>query len=346
MHTRPNIRPTILLIVFACASTAHAQTRGGGPEIGDDVQRAESMKENDDGSGTETKTDRPPKRPGIKQFDDVTVERKRPDALPPAQRTELPAVLRGRANKLPKPPSAKQLEATEGRVRARVYELVATQIPKAPGETTTLLHRGHAVLVSQGDKADTPPILISTYFWLKDIEELYLVPKDADIPSADGTSRRHEVERRSLSEVTVSGEGEGWLNKYRDELVEAKLYEPDEHRNLVTVVPQPVDALDLPDDGLALFDLENTSPTRLYGYSPQDPNGFRQTRLLASNPKDEALVYYLQTAYPAVFGAPIVSTDGRLLVLTAFRHPKDPEKTLVIPPEPIAAYLEDVLDNL
>ena len=42
------------------------------------------------------------------------------------------------------------------------------------------------------------------------------------------------------------------------------------------------------------------------------------------------------------FGAPIVSTDGELVVLTAFRHPKDRQTTRVIPPIPIRNYLTSV----
>jgi len=341
-YRQPVSAIALLGVLGFAAAGAHAQTRQGA-DVDDDVPRAESMKQNDEEDGESA--DRPPERPGIEQFEEVTVERERPDALPAAEGRDVPDVLRGRSNKLPKPPSRKQLQSTTARLEPRVYQLVATQKPRAPGDATTLIHRGHAVLVSDSGARANTPILITTYFWLRDARELYLVPKDASI-AGSGADSRHGVQRRSLQEVSVDGREDGWLTENRDELVEAKLYEPDEDRNLVTVVPQPVDALDLPDRGLQLFDLQDTSPTRLYGYTPHDPKGLRQTKLLESHPDQEALVYYFQTTFRSVFGAPIVSTDGRLLVLTAFKHPKDPEKVLTIPPKPIAAYVSDVLDIL
>lgn len=290
----------------------------------------------------ETKTDKPPKRPGVKQFDDVTVKRVRPEALPPASNTEIPDVLRGRANQLPSPPDVDELEKTGNYVERRVYELISFQRSKAPGESTPIIHRGHAVVVSTED--GETPILLTTYFWLKKTERLFIVPRpNKSNEHDDGTP---SLAKRSVEELTIDGGGDQWLKEHGDKLVEAKLYKPDKHRNLVTVVPSPPDALDLPKKGLELFDLENKSPTRLYGYSPETGDALAQTRLLESHPDKEALVYYLQTEYPAVFGAPIVSTDGNLLVLTAFRHPDDQEITLVIPPAPIAKYIQSVLADL
>jgi len=111
-------------------------------------------------------------------------------------------------------------------------------------------------------------------------------------------------------------------------------------------VPDDPGALGMPDRGLELFEADDSSPTRLYGYSPRTGRGLEETKLLDSHPDAESLVYYLQTPYAAVFGAPIVSSDGELLVLTAFPHPNRDSTVLVVPPAPIATYLEDVLKTL
>ncbi len=311
---------------------------------GEEVQQSEALEENEQDE-SDASSSRPDKRPGIEQFDDVTRERVRPDALPPASRTEVPDVLRGDASRLPDPPSADQLNETASRLQPRVYEIVALKSPDAPGESTSIIHRGQAVLVSHPDKTDAPPILITSYFWLRDAERLFIVPKGTSL-SRDQQEGTPSLEDRSLQEVSVDGRTDGWLEEHRSQLVEAKLYRPDKHRNLVTVVPSPPDALDLPEKGLSLFDLDDDSPVRLYGFSPATGSGLQQTRLLESHPKKDALMYYLQTPFSVVFGAPIVSSNGELLVLTAFRHPDDRDVVLTIPPAPIETYIGEVLSRL
>jgi hypothetical protein len=345
----------LLAVAALVSASAAAQTRGGPDDAGDDpttidgesVQKAESLQQNDgeEDSQTETSTNKPPKRPGVREFDNISKERIRPDGLPPASRTDVPDVLRGNTKRLPEPPSGDQLRETTDRVEPRVYEVVARKTPEAPGESTSIVHRGQAVVVSHPEKEDAPPILITSYFWLEDAEQIFLAPKD-DGPALPDQEETPSLERRSLQEVSVDGRADGWLEEHRDELIEAKLYRPDDDRNLVTIVPNPPDALDLPDEGLELFDLDDDTPVRLYGFSPATGSGLQQTRILESNPKKEALMYYLQTPFRVVFGAPIVSADGELMVLTAFRHPDNREIVLTVPPAPIESYIGEVLDQL
>lgn len=294
---------------------------------------------------------------GIRRFEDVTVKRIRPEELPPAESTKIPKVLRG--GRLPSPPSLEQLKATAQRVRPRVFEMVAIQRPRAPGKATPIVHRGHAVFV-KGPVEEGPPVLVTTFFWLSDAEKLYLVPRSRSTGDGHGSedeglkteraagknANLPRARRRDLDEVTVDGRTKRWLEENRDELVAARLFHPDEHRNLVVVVPESLEKLGLPSDGLELLDLTRESPTRLYGLSPHAGDGLTQTSILGGQKSHKALMYYLQTGFRPVFGAPIVSTDGKLLVLTAFRHPKKKKKknitTLVIPPEPLRNYLKEV----
>lgn len=313
------------------------------PEETDDSDLDETDSPEDASSES---NDRPPPRPGVEQFDEVGVDRVRPDSLPPpsTSETDIPAVLRNTSGNLPEPPSVERLEETSEHVRKRVFELVSVQSPDAPGDATPIVHRGHAVLVSSDEG---PPILVTTYFWLRESEKLFLAPSKLSDDKSESSDRSEPTaERRSLEEMTVDGKTEEWLEKRRDSLVRARLYRPDEHRNLTTVVPDDLSELDLPDEGLELFDLEEDSPVRLYGYSPQTGSGLTQTKLLESHPDEKSLVYYLQTEFDIVYGAPIVSTSGQLLVLTAFQHPNNSDIVLTVPPVPIAAYIDDVLSSL
>jgi len=285
-------------------------------------------------------------RPGVESFDTTSRERVRPDELPPpsANDTDLPDVLRNNDGKLPEPPSMEELSETGDRVGERVYELVSIQRPRAPGDSTAIVHRGHAVVVAGG--RDAPPVLLTTYLWLQKSERLYLVPRSLSSRKVGERGGTPTAEHRSLDEMTVDGKADAWLEEHGEDLVRARLFKPDRHRNLAAVVPDSPDELDLPERGLDLFDPESGSPTRLYGFSPKTGGALEETKLLESHPDAESLTYYLQTTYSVPFGAPIVSADGRLLVLTAFEHPKQHGPVLAIPPAPIAAYLRDVLATL
>lgn len=314
----------------------------GAPPTETEQTETEQTDEGSDGR----EEDEPPPRPGVEEFEEKTRKRVRPDELPPPStgETDLPDVLRSDDGRLPEPPNMEDLQETGDRVGARVFELVSIQQPEAPGDATPIVHRGHAVVVGGGDRG--PPVLITTYFWLEDAERLYLVPQSLSSGGDDTDDSKPTAERRSFEEMTVDGKANAWLDAHRDELVRARLFKPDRHRNLTTVVPDDPGALGMPDRGLKLFESEESSPTRLYGYSPRTGGGLEQTKLLDSHPDAEALVYYLQTPYSAVFGAPIVSSKGELLVLTAFQHPNRNSTVLAVPPAPIAAYLDDVLATL
>ncbi|GEM_PF-5685964 len=338
----------VVAVLCMTASSGWAQSPLDDPEIidqtGRDAGSASSETDSKPNASDSPKTSE--SDDGIRRFEDVKMKRLRPKQLPPAESTEMPKVLR--QGKLPKPPSAEQLQTTASKVSRHVVELVAVQQPQTPGRSTPIVHKGHAVWVqTPGD--DSIPVLITSYFWLSQAERLFIVPPEAEGSSAreeSGPTRRASgnaprAGRRGLDEMSVDRRRERWLEDPPEDVVEAKLFRPDEHRNLVTVVPADTDAINLPDRGLDLFDLEGSSPTHLYGYN-RISGGLVQTQIGGNISGERALVYYLQTAFRPVFAAPIVSADGELVVLTAFRHPKDRQTTLVIPPVPIRNYLESV----
>jgi hypothetical protein len=290
--------------------------------------------------GESASTGSMPGAEGVPRFDNVTEKRIRPGKLPPPVSNDIPSVLTEGSKQLPKPPSKEQLNETGERVRKRVFEVVAIQSPDVPKTSSTIVHRGHAVWLATDDEA-RPPVLVTTFFWLSEASEIFIVPPDTDVAPADEGGLPN-AERRSLGEITVQPGGDDWLGRHRDDLLEAKLYRPDKHRNLVVVVPESPDAIDLPMPPLTLLDFKRETPVRLYGYSPRVGSGLVQTQIPATHPDHESLTYYLQTSFQAPFGAPIVDAEGRLLALTAFLHPEDADTTLVVPPAPIEAYLDEI----
>lgn len=336
-HTSQHL-VAVLAVQLVWVAAAGAQLR---PDVDPEETSDQRSQEPSPEEEVEQKNEARTEEDGIQRFEDVSIDRIRPDELPPAESTEMPDVLRG--GQLPTAPSSDELEDTARTVRSNVFEVIAVQTPEAPGKTTPVVHRGHAVFV-QGPREDAPPVLVTSYFWLSKAEKLYVVPRSMEDDLVDDDEDAPTVEQRTLEDVSIDGRGDRWVEEHRDELVAANLFRPDDQRNLVVVVPESIDDLGLPDEGLELFDLSAESPTRLYGFSPQGSSGLTQAKISGGGDKHQALTYYLQTEFRPVFGAPIVSTSGQLLTLTAFRHPKKIKQqvSLVVPPAPLRNYLEEI----
>lgn len=323
---RPFVPAAMALLVFSVPPALAQETgeRTGSPG-GDEEEESEA---------------RAPTAPGVREFDTVDVERVQPSDLPSNSESKLPDVVRD-SESPGAPPSRDQLRRTADRVDRRLFTVVAVDETEAPGEATPIVERGHALFVQPPDGG--PPVLVSSLYWLSDASEIYIHPDAETSASSDDTTP--SPERRSLGESTAGGTEQAWLEEHRDELVEARLYHPDRHRNLVAVVPSRTSAVALPSSGLEFFDLEE-SPGRLYGFSPKTGTQLSETTILPGRPDQRALKFYLQTTYAAAYGAPIVSGDGRLLAMTAFKHPDDSGIVLVLPPEAIRKYLDELLATI
>jgi len=333
-------------------------------------QKSDATTDDADGTSTPDGTS----RHGVPTFDEVDVDRVRPDDLPPRDDTSLPDVLRPvqrdddgasaspgggyDTDALPSPPDAAQLNRTAHTVSRRVWPLVAVVHPAGSLQESPSLYRGHAVAISSD-----PPILVSSYAWLKNVDKVYLVlPADrtqeseqTDRDSRKGSStsedrdptdtRLPQAPHRDMADVSIGTGSNEWLDSNRDRLVQIDLFNPDRHRNLTTLVPRDLSAIDLPSSGLELLDIDSDSPTRMYGHSPYAADASLQMATLAAErPAAEALSFYHQTTWRPAHGAPLVTTDGKLVTVTAMRHPGDPtdQMTLVIPPAPLRSYLEEV----
>jgi hypothetical protein len=175
---------------------------------------------------------------------------------------------------------------------------------------------------------------VTTFHWLKDADAMFVHPSEKRREGA-----LPEARRKKIDEMRPNADAVALLRSGK--LIPVELGNPDEHRNLTRLVAHEGDELSR-DRGFALFPIEGQSPSRVYGYSPQMGSALVETSFLQPRNTRKELVFYLQATYPGILGAPLVSADGRLIGITAMRHPYEQDRTLVIPPGAIRAYLTGV----
>ncbi len=301
----------------------------------------------------------------IQNFDNVTIKRIRPIDLPQTKAPGSHIAIRTKSDQLPKPASRAQLRKIAARLHSRVVEVVVVQTPPRPYRQVPMVYFGHAVWITPPTHTDTKskfarkedapkkaPVLVTTLNWLRKADHVYVVP-----PSAAATTGHHigasraktswQTRRRSLASVTAGSGNQKWLEEHRDELIPVAARHADKYRNLVTLVDAKSDSsnakahkLKVPPTGVPLFDAKHKALFRIYGYSPYAGDSLTATSIQPTHPDNAALAYYWQTGYPGVLGAPLVSQDGYLVCLNAFRHPKNAKVFLAIPTPAIASYLD------
>jgi hypothetical protein len=271
-------------------------------------------------------------RPGVRQFDDVTVETIRPEELPSTVKPGAETLIRTESDELPGPVTRDDLQEVLAHLSERVVRVAALQTPPRPYRQVPSLHIGHGVWVSPAE--GEPAHLVTPLSWLKEAEEIFVLPPDDDTDEALTNS----APRRSLSSVSAGQSTREWLDEHEDELVEVELREADEHRNLVELTAKD-EALPQPPSGVDIFDVEHKALFNVYGFSRSAGASMVQTKLLANHPDKISLSFYWQTTFPVILGAPLVSSKGELVALTVFHHPEEEEIVLAIPTTAIRSYL-------
>jgi hypothetical protein len=270
---------------------------------------------------------------GVPRFDSVFEERIRPEGAPDQDLSERPAAILEGAS-LPEPPTEQALAALASAVRPATVEIIALVMPPQPYRQVPMLYRGHAVWLSAHPDA-SHPVLISPVEWLKDAEQLYLVPDSPNLKNALPATR--EV---SLASLTVGGEDMEEFERIKPRLTRLKLASPDSWRGITQLDYDAGPRLPPPTAGLPIADLQREQIGLVYGYSPSTGAAPAATSF-APPPADDdpALSFFFRSPFPAILGAPLVDLRGRLVGLTSLRHPKRPTTTLVIPPAAIASYV-------
>ncbi len=267
----------------------------------------------------------------VNEFDEVTVERVDPGDLPEPAESRFPTSLQS-TDVLPGITKLETLRDAAVVLNQQVVEVIAVVRPDVGLLAPPMHLRGHGVWIS--DKpGGADPVLVTPMHWLRGADKIVVLPM-TDRKAGDPT----KAERRTIDSMT-NRDGERLLKTPGAVSVIAEELDP--HRNLAILRPASGE-LRAPAAGMRFFDYEGQSPTRVFGYSPSVNNALVTTQFIAPDRKREELVFYLQTSYPVILGAPIVSETGQLIGLTAMRHPDQPERTLTIPPGAIRHYVRDV----
>ena len=297
------------------------------------VEVVDEGPEDDDGDDNEESAGDSP----FQSFDDVTVERVRPDEVPDFK-PGLPGGPTSQldTSELPQAFSGQQMREVTNEVASSTVEILAVETPPQPYQATKMVYRGHALWVSP-HRSGEEPVLLSTADWLTDADAIYAVDAAASSALSDGGLAIGDHQSRSIDDVMA--DAGDFIERYRDHLVALDVDESNVHVNLALLTGADGKRLATPDRGLVLHEMDQVVPGAIFGYSPATgqtitPVGYQNSADLAHE-----LSFYFLVDYQATLGAPIVGTDGQLIGMTALRHPSEPEHTLAIPPGPIHAFL-------
>lgn len=272
-----------------------------------------------------------PKPSWRKEFEEVEVKRIDPQDLPGPEESKFPTSLQSNNVLLPAPAKLETLRETAASISDRVVEVVALTRPNLGLVSPPVYVRGHAVWLSAAP-GGADPVLVTNLHWLKGAEKIVVLPAEKRRSGAAPQVKIRSVENQHGDLARLVEQGRG---------VPVTPVSPDKHRNLV-VLSAPVDDLAPPAAGLEFFPYEGQSPTRVYGYSPMLNHALVETKFIDVRVKEKELVFYLQSTYPVVLGAPIVTGDGRVIGMAAMRHPTDQARTLVVPPGAMLRFVRGV----
>lgn len=272
-------------------------------------------------------------QPSWKQnFDDVTVEVIRPEDLPKAEESILPAAL-SRKGALPRPTSLETLRESSAAISDRVIEVIVVPRNNSPVRQSTIIVRGEAVWLSAKAGA-VDPVLVTNAHYLLDAEAVFVKAapkrKSGALPTA---------QRRSIQEMNLGADVKALLAD--PALVPAKVTNVDKHRNLATL-ELPDNRMPAPAAGLVFFPIDDQAIATPYGFSHQMGSTLVATAFLAPSSKRDELEFYLHSSFPVILGAPIVADDGRVIAITAARHPTELDRTLVVPPRALRRFVAKV----
>lgn len=300
----------------------------------DSVERSETRTDLPDDTVDQTGDDeddqRQPGESAFDSFDDVQVDRVKPDEIPNFQ----PGLPRGAPSRmdvddLPRSLSGERMERVTDHVSAATIEIVAVQRPPAPYRATDMVYRGHALWISSHDTGEDP-VLVSTADWLEETDEIYAVDGQVSQALSEGGLQLGGHESQPLDDVRAdTGD---LLERNRSGLVLLDVADSNRHLNLVRLEAADGEDLHRPTYGMVVHPMDAVMPRAIFGFSPAidstiTPVGYHD----AENLETEYSFYFLVT-FQAILGAPIVGTDGRLIGISALRYPEDPEQSLAIPP--------------
>ena len=284
-------------------------------------------------------------QPGtIQSFENVTVERIRPDQLPDF-RPGLPQGIQSRGlDDLPRALTSGDLDALSATLEEATIPLIAVQMPPRPYRQVEMVYQGHALWIDSG-LDDQPPFLITTADWIDQADALFLLPPE---PSTSPRRRTQiptaQLDHTGLGETIT--DGRRFLQRHTDRLVPVEVLARDPQVNLAHLQILDPDRLSPPSTGLRLHSMEHTLPASLFSYSALQDSTVTPVRVLLDQTIPEEYAFYFLTDTPSILGAPLVGADGRLIAISALRFPLDPTLTLMIPPGALHFFVANQQDLL
>lgn len=275
-------------------------------------------------------------RQGVRTFDDVRVERVRPSEIPDFR----PGLPRGATQRsiqdLPRNLTAEELDELARHASARTVVLLASQTPPRPYRQTPMLYEGHGIFVSP-HRDGSAPVLITTADWIEDAEQIFIYE--------GRTPRQHR--RDNLPRARQDGErpnetisdGQRFLRQNMDKLVEVQVTRKDRQVNLAALSISDSASVQIPETGFVLHDMDEAMTASLFGFSPLIGTQPVPTRHVSEFQNQEEFSFYFLTNFQAILGAPILDRRGKLLGITALRHPSEQAFTLTIPPGAIHYFM-------
>ncbi|GEM_PF-5696606 len=253
------------------------------------------------------------------KFESLKEQRIRVGDLPKAEESIIPSQLSNKAA-LPRLPKFETLNRAQKKVVPNVVEILAIQKPIGSLQRHGTLVRGHGVWV----KHDGKVMLISAGHWLNEAVAIYL-----DLESKSESANPLSAKKESFEKRKYDRNPMKLIEKNPDRYLKLTTSFYDRNRNLAVL-----DAKKFPKkpEGLVLFDIENELASRIYGLSPFLGNVFVEALIFPPSEKDIYIGYYLQTNFAGILGAPLVSSEGKLVSISAYPHPTKTNLSLIIPP--------------
>lgn len=258
-------------------------------------------------------------------FDNIKEERIRAQDLPNAVESIIPSKLSNNAA-LPRLPKFSVLKEAQRRVLPNIVEILALQKPIGSLQRHGMLVRGHGVWI----QTEKGPQLVSAGHWLKDATHIFV---DTQAPKTNKNVLH--AQKESFSKRKYDRNPMERIQKDPERFKKLELLFIDKGRNVAILggkIARP--------QGLELFDIERELATRIYGMSPLLGNAFIEALIFPPGEKELYIGYYLQTNFLGTLGAPLVSSDGKIIAMTAYPHPANGKRSLVIPPLALRIALE------
>ncbi len=260
------------------------------------------------------------------KFESIKEQRIRVADLPNAVESVIPSQLSRRAA-LPRLPKFETLKKTQKTVFPNIVEILAIQKPIGSLQRHGTLVRGHGVWVQHGNDVH----LVTAGHWVESAVSIFLDTEARPDDYNPLHAKKESFEKRKYDRDPMR-----IIKKEPDRFLKLTVTFNDKNRNVAVLSAENI----VKPKGLVFFDIENELASRIYGLSPYLGDVLVESLVFPPGEKELYIGYYLQTNFLGILGAPLVSSTGKLIAITAYPHPTKKQTSLLIPPVALRVALE------